>query len=280
MPVYNFITQTALSRALLEARSVVGLNSNPFLFPQFRVAAFKADGTVGLADATNAAMQKIAGISAYTTPSGSLGYFVNDGILEGALSHLTAAAGDKIYLGLVSGTLVSSPPSGAGVAQISVGYAVRNPHTGLISDLRIEFVVSASTGGGSATDPVLRCQNGSASPLQSGSAIAWNASNQVVLADPANFNSSDSLGILIESTLPSAYGDVRYSGIVPDVCTTLGAVAGNPVFLSLTPGELTTNPSSNPLHSIVRMGYAVPKSGTTGPVTDLLLDVAIIFAPV
>lgn len=282
MPVYNYVTKAALDKALLEDRSYKGFNSNAFLFPQFKVGAFKTDGSVGMADASNPALQKLVGVAAYDILSGRSGLFVQRGIIEGAISHLSTLSGDTIYLGAVAGTLVSTPPTGLGVAQIVVGYASKNITTGLISDLRLDLggVASVSGGGGGSgsVSSSISCQNGSGITLVSGTPVAWMDSGQIIEAHANGVTYADAFGILTETTIAGAYGPVLFSGIVPDICTPLLAVPGKPVFLGVT-GGLTLTAPSNSSHSIVRIGYAVAKSGVAGAATDLLLDVEILFVP-
>ena len=279
MVTYNYVTKAAMDKALLEDRSYRGLNSNAFLFPEFKVGAFKLDGSVGMADAANPDMQKLVGVTAYSILSGQSGIFVQRGILEGAISHLSVSSGDTIYLGGVAGSLASVPPSGPGVSQLVIGYASKNPTTGLVTDLRIELggVASSGSGGGSVAQDI-SCENGSGTLLPNGTPVAWTDAGQIAVAHANGVARADSFGILMADTADLAFGPVRFSGIVPDVCSSLGAVAGKPVFLGVS-GGLTLTAPSNPAHSIVRMGYAIVKSGTTGAATDLLLDVEILFVP-
>jgi hypothetical protein len=99
MASYLFLTQGALEQALLEERSYKGLNANPFEFPQFHVGAWKADGTMALADITNPTLMKLVGVSYAAIPTGQRGLFVRRGTLKNAIVGLGATAGATIYLG-------------------------------------------------------------------------------------------------------------------------------------------------------------------------------------
>jgi hypothetical protein len=126
----------------------------------------------------------------------------------------------------------------------------------------------------------MTAMNGEALVIAAMKAVAWNNTNQIVRANATNILLSDAVGILLQSTAPGAYGPVQYGGIVAGACDGLSAIAGQPVFLSdVSAGSLTLIAPSDITHSVVRIGYAVPPSGTNGAASDLLLDVNIIFAP-
>jgi hypothetical protein len=275
---FRYITQQALDRALLEDRSYLGLNSNPYAFPTFRVGAFKTDGTVTLADSTNPLLQKLVGVTQSSILSGQRGFFVQRGTIEGAAAGLGAAAGDPIYLGIPAGTLTATEPSGVGVEVILVGYAEANT-SGLVTNLRLALnntVVSSGGGGGSGTVLEGSYRNGSGATLDQFRVASWMNTGELQLASPSLLSTSDVAGIVKSSIPANQFGTVQYGGVVSDALLGLGAQSGQPVFLS-TGGQLSLNTPSNPAHSVVRIGYAVPKTNTFGSADDLLLDVELLF---
>lgn len=284
MTTYKYLTSAALDKALFEDKCFKGHNTNAYMFPKFKVGAYKADGSVSLADATNPLLQKIVGVAVGNILSNNHGLFIQRGVLSEALIGLSVSAGAPIYLGLAPGSLATAPASGSGTAQIIIGYASTNPVTELPTDLRlsIDSSVTVSSGGGGSTVAAqeMTAMNGEALVIAAMKAVAWNNTNQIVRANATNILLSDAVGILLQSTAPGTYGPVQYGGIVVGACDGLSAIAGQPVFLSdVSAGSLTLIAPSDITHSVVRIGYAVPPSGTNGAASDLLLDVNIIFAP-
>ena len=283
MAVYNTITSAALESILLKDRSYNGYNANAFVIPQFFVGAWAADGSVTLADATNPALQKIVGVANTGIPSHSRGLYVQSGVVPGAIAHLSANAGDPIYLGVVPGSLTNVIPTGTGVTPIQVGTAEPDPATNLITDLKLGNVGGGGSGGG-------------VTPLELDSAIAGSQSNnyfsgeltdtidvfravcggpsEVILAGDATDSSKiDIIGVTLAAVAPGTAGPVKYTGTIEDACTGLGAVAWQPIYLAEGPGgHLTTTPPAPSNYTVV-IGCAVPRSGSSGAATDLLLDI-------
>lgn len=275
---FRYITQNALDRALLEDRSYLGLNSNPYAFPAFRIGAFKNDGSVTLADATNPLLQKIVGVTQTSILSGARGFFVQRGTIEGAVAGLGAAVGAPIYLGIPAGTLTATEPAGVGVTSILIGYAEANT-SGLVTNLRLALgntVVSSGGGGGSGTVLEGSYRNSSGATLPQFAVASWTNSGELQLASPSLLTTSDVAGIIKTNIPDNQFGVVQYGGVVENAITGLGAQAGQPIFLG-NAGQLSLNTPSNPAHSVVRIGYAVPKTNTFGSAEDLLLDVELLF---
>jgi len=275
---FRYITQNALDRALLEDRSYLGLNSNPYAFPAFRVGAFKTDGTVTLADSTNPLLQRIVGVTQTSILSGQRGLFVQRGTIEGAIAGLGATAGAPIYLGIPAGTLTATEPTGVGVESILIGYAETNT-SGLVTNLRLALestVVSSGGGGGGTATLEGSYRNSTPSTIPQFAVTSWTNTGELQLASPVDLSTSDVAGVVKTAILPNAFGPVQYGGVVENALTGLGANAGQPIFLS-TAGQLSLNTPSNPAHSVVRIGYAVPKTNTSGSAEDLLLDVELLF---
>jgi len=288
---YNYATKSELDRAVLEGRSYSGLNSNPYLFPKFRMGAWLPDGSITLADCTNPALQKLAGVSYQNISSGSRGIFVQTGSIEGAIASLGAAPGDLIYLGIPAGTFTKIDPTAPGVTSIVVGQAMTNPDTGLVTDLRIGFAGEALDSGPSGLDPSdvqnlidadkLKSQrNGSGITIPALRLVAWKNTSEIEMAAANDITLSDIAGVTLASIISGAFGSIQTTGTIPEACGALGAIAGQTVYLSAsTPGLMTLIPSSAPTDAIVRIGYAVPASGTTGAAVDLLLDFEILYSP-
>lgn len=290
MTMYKLPTLSTIERAILLDRSYVGLNSNVYQFPKWHVAAWKSDGSVTLADAMDESLQKVLGVSNEDIPSGSSGIFVQRGVITNAIATLGAQPGAKIYLSTVAGELTKIAPTDPGAAVIQIGFAETNPSTGLVTDLRIELAISSISGGTGVTpddvaqaiadDHTVSHQNGSGVAIAALRAVAWMDDHKIQAADASTLSKCDVVGITKVSFSSASYGAIQFSGIVPDACLSLSATPGQAVFLASGPGgNLTLTPPSGTGDSIVRIGFAVPKNGTTGNPVDLLLDISILFEP-
>lgn len=106
-------------------------------------------------------------------------------------------------------------------------------------------------------------------------AVAWKDDNSIALADADGIGLDDFAGVTQAGISNLGYGLVYKIGEVPGALVGKGAVAGQPVYLSTTPGELTLTP---PLTGTVfRIGRAEPPSGgSNGEATSLFIDPQII----
>lgn len=291
MTVYKTVTPPMVERALLEERSIVGANSNAFMFPKWRVSAWKPDGSMALADATNPAFQKIAGVSYENIPANGRGLFVHDGVLKGALAGLGAAPGDTIYLAIPAGQMTKTIPVGDGVAVIQIGFAVENADTGLVHDLRIEIQAGGAGGGSGGVTPTEVQEIIEASKIQSYCsgettnilafrAVAWGDDQKIVGGDAADADRADILGITVAVIQPDEFGPVQTTGTIQNAAASLSAQAGQPVFLAEgAGGGMTLTAPASESSAITRLGYAVPRTGTSGSATDLQLDIQRLFIP-
>lgn len=290
MTYYNTLTPSALQRVLLENRSYLGLNNNVYLFPQFKVGALNPDGSVTLADCTNPAKQKIAGVANSDILPGEKGYFVQQETVENAIAGLGAVAGDIIYLAVVAGDMTNVKPTGVGETAIKIGVAEANPDTGLITDLRVEFgVTEVSSGGGVDAGTVQQIidqnrdtqgQNVSGANIQALRAVAWDNAGTITAGDATIAAKCDVIGLSVSSIAINAFGTVRTEGIVPNACATLGAIAGQEVFLAEGPGGALTLTAPTAITSgIIKVGVAIPPTGSTGAATDLLIEIERIATP-
>jgi hypothetical protein len=106
-------------------------------------------------------------------------------------------------------------------------------------------------------------------------AVAWEDNNSVSLADADGLNLDDFAGVTQDGIAHLGYGIIHKIGEVPNALLGKGAVAGQPVYLSTTPGELSLTPPAS--GTVFRIGRAEPPSGAhTGEATSLFIDPQII----
>ena len=286
MPVYNTITPTEMHAALLADRSYNGYNGNVYQIPHFSVGAWAADNSVTLADCTNPLLQNIVGVTNAAIPAHSRGLFVQSGVVPGAIAHMGARAGDPIYLGITAGTLTNIFPSGPGVTPIQIGTAETSETSSAVTDLRLSVAVSSSGGGGgggvspadlqgaiSASQSNIYTSGELTDTISQFSAVYWTASEDIMAGDATNPDKIDIAGVTTGDVVPGGNGIVQYIGTVQNACASLGANAGQAIYLAAGPGGVLTKTPPAPIHYTVIIGYAVPRSGTSGPATDLLLDI-------
>jgi hypothetical protein len=106
-------------------------------------------------------------------------------------------------------------------------------------------------------------------------AVAWKDDNSIALADADGIGLDDFAGVTQAGIANLGYGVVYKVGEVPGALIGKGAIAGQAVYLSAIPGELTLTP---PLTgTVLRIGRAEPPSGgATGEATSLFIDPQII----
>ena len=106
-------------------------------------------------------------------------------------------------------------------------------------------------------------------------AVAWLDDNTITLADADVVGITDFAGVTVSSIANGAYGKILKMGELPNALAGLGAVAGQPVYLGVTPGELTlTAPTTG---AILRIGFAEPPSGSiSGDATSLFVNPQLI----
>jgi hypothetical protein len=106
-------------------------------------------------------------------------------------------------------------------------------------------------------------------------AVAWKDDNSVALADADGIGLDDFAGVTQAGIANLGYGVIYKVGEVPGALVGKGAIAGQSVFLSSTPGELTL--IAPPTGVIFRIGRAEPPSGgATGEATSLFIDPQVI----
>lgn len=106
-------------------------------------------------------------------------------------------------------------------------------------------------------------------------AVAWEDDNSVNLADADGIGLDDFAGVTQDGIAHLGYGIIHKLGEVPSALLGMGAVAGQPVYLSDIPGQLTLTPPA--AGTVFRIGRAEPPSGAhTGEATSLFIDPQII----
>lgn len=106
-------------------------------------------------------------------------------------------------------------------------------------------------------------------------AVAWEDDNSVNLADADGIGLDDFAGVTQDGIAHLGYGIIHKLGEVPSALLGMGAVAGQPVYLSTAPGQLTLTPPAS--GTVFRIGRAEPPSGAhTGEATSLFIDPQII----
>lgn len=103
-------------------------------------------------------------------------------------------------------------------------------------------------------------------------AVAWLNDNSITPADADVISIADFAGVTIDAVANLGYGKIIKIGEVPGALAGLGAIAGQPVYLSGTPGALTLTPPVS--GTILRVGFAEPPSGSSenGEATSLFIE--------
>lgn len=279
---YRSVTDSMVGRLILEDRSKRALNQNPFQIPQFRVVAWKPDGTLEQADCTMVSAQDIAGVTAEIIYSMQSGLVRNDGTLAGAVVGLGAVAGAPVFLGIPAGTLTTTPPTGPNVTVIRIGYAEPGNDSTVVTDLRLDIEAAADTGIDVDAVKELIAADKTQSVTSSDSVVipqyrvvAWHTDGTVRRADSSISSLVQIAGITLASIVPSGSGQIAQEGKVKNALTSLMPAAGTPIFLSPSvPGGLSVLAPTSGI--VVRVGYAEPSDGLTGPGVDLRLDMELI----
>jgi len=131
---------------------------------------------------------------------------------------------------------------------------------------------------GEATDMVAITKlvlNNTGSLILAFKAVAWLDDNSIVLADADVVGITDFAGVTVSSITNGSYGKILKMGELPNALAGLGAIAGQPVYLGTTPGELTLTPPT--IGAILRIGFAEPPSGSvSGDATSLFINPQLI----
>lgn len=107
-------------------------------------------------------------------------------------------------------------------------------------------------------------------------AWAWGNGNAAVLASATDFQISDFAGINTESAAEDAEMEMVRSGLVVGALAGMSLNAGDILYLSDTPGVLTTTPPALPSVKVI-IGQAEPSvPGDTGPAEDLFIQLQLI----
>lgn len=119
--------------------------------------------------------------------------------------------------------------------------------------------------------------NNTGSLLPAYTVCAWTNTGQLQKAEADVMTADRFAGIVHADIASGVYGLVLRSGKVPGALTSLAAVAGQPVFLSKTAGQMTLSTAGfDPGDAIVRVGFAEPPDGSSGLATDLLIEFELV----
>jgi hypothetical protein len=119
--------------------------------------------------------------------------------------------------------------------------------------------------------------NPTLSTMPAGTVCSWHPGGVLQLANAADMTADTFAGVVFQDILPGQFGLVLRRGKAPGVIAGLVPTAGQPIFLSLTPGQLTLDTSSfSESDAIVRIGYAEPPDNAVGVATDLLIEFELI----
>jgi len=119
--------------------------------------------------------------------------------------------------------------------------------------------------------------NNSGSSLPQFSVCSWTNTSTLEPASALNMQPDKFAGIAVAAIPNGQYGLVQRNGKLPGAITSLNAVAGQPVFLDETAGQMTLDTSGfQETSTILKLGYAEPPDGQTGLATDLFIEIEYI----
>lgn len=122
-------------------------------------------------------------------------------------------------------------------------------------------------------------RNSMGSEIPALKALVWNGGAQLELGSCSTFTSKKFAGVSWKAIPAGEYGDAVYQGRVPGALAHLTPVAGQSVFLGVTPGELSLEVPDESINAIIKIGQAAPAEGTTGPCHDLIIEFEVISVP-
>jgi hypothetical protein len=120
-------------------------------------------------------------------------------------------------------------------------------------------------------------KNTTGATLVAGSVCSWANTGVLQLAEADAMSADNFAGVVYQDIPDGAFGLVIKTGKVPGILTSLGPVAGQPVFLSTTPGQMTLTAPGDP-NAVARIGYAEPPDNATGLAVDLYVEFELIAA--
>ena len=125
-----------------------------------------------------------------------------------------------------------------------------------------------------------KVKNGLGSEIPKYSVLAWQDDGTVTFADASVHSVSDFAGISLEVIPIGAFGLVQKTGYIPGALQSLGALPGNYIYLSTSPGQMTLNPEDSESDTILKLGKAEPPSGIASPnAIDLHMEIEVISEP-
>lgn len=120
-------------------------------------------------------------------------------------------------------------------------------------------------------------KNTSGATIPANAVCSWKTAGELQLAEADGLTANTFAGVAYQAIPDGAFGLVVRSGKLPGALTSLSPTAGQPVFLSATPGLLTLDTSTFPPgDAILRIGFAEPPDNTVGAGVDLLIEFELV----
>ena len=293
MAYYKTASPTGLQEVLSAltiggTKVVLNNTANPLIAGS--VVAWQADGSVALASASSlVGGADFAGVVRASIPAYQYGYIYQQGMVPGVVTSLGAIPGQAVYLSETPGqmTLIASTNPDDTIFKLGIAEPANGSLSGAATDLRLTAELIASPGapvpppppsGELAVSAGEVVKNNTGSTLAAYSAVAWRTDGSVELASASG--NANLAGFVQTAILTGQSGYIYQEGVVPGILTSSGAAPGLEVYLSETPGQITLIAPTSPTDAIIRVGTAIPPSGSlTGEATDLRIEVEIISEP-
>ena len=119
--------------------------------------------------------------------------------------------------------------------------------------------------------------NSTGSTIVLGAVTAWTTTGFLELGEADAMTGDTFAGVAYQDIPDATAGLVVRFGKIPGVLAGLSPIAGQPVYLSTTPGQMTLDISGlDPIDAISRIGFAAPPDGGSGTAVDLVVDYQLI----
>ena len=123
-------------------------------------------------------------------------------------------------------------------------------------------------------------KNATGSSIAANKALAWLDNGTVALFDANVSTLSDFAGISAQIIPNNAFGTAVKAGACAGAVTGMGAIVGQAIYASGTPGDLTLTAPTGLTDTVIRLGRAEPADGVaSATATDLWLDPEVIAEP-
>lgn len=184
-----------------------------------------------------------------------------DGTTGKTIQNSTVTLNDDGNFDNVNGITFDTTPTNAPTAVGSIYWDTGDGTPSVVLDTDVSLQLGQEN--------VARVYNGTGSTIAKGKVVAVSGAQgqrpSVVLADAdSEPYSAATLGIATEDIANGTEGFVCTFGLVRGIDTS-GFIAGNPIWLSQTPGEFTTTKPSSPAH-LVFLGWVIKVNASSGEV--------------